>query len=142
EYHYVLGLLRVGRVIDAFTVISQPRQVVGLSESRRLGAAMAAHVRAGLAPANALPPTLSGVAQVAKAVVGATGTWTGHPTFRYEWRRCDLAGGACAPIAGATSGSYTPTDGDVGSSVVVALIGTNGYGSVTGVSAATAPVSA
>src|SRR5207247_2115450 len=62
------------------------------------------------------------------AVVGQTlscdpGTWTGSPTFAFEWLRDG------APIAGASSQQYTLTSADAGHSVACRVTGTNGGGS-------------
>jgi hypothetical protein len=95
-------------------------------------------------PANTSPPTISGAAQQGQTLTASPGSWSGTQpiSYGYEWRRCDSAGGSCAAIAGATASSYTLTGADVGSTLRVAVTGSNSAGSATAVSAATAVVQA
>ncbi len=47
------------------------------------------------------------------------GTWAGeegNPSF--QWQRCNVSGGECSNISGATSESYTPAAADVGKTLV------------------------
>ena len=37
------------------------------------------------------------------------GTWSGRPTFSYQWQQWNATYSVWAPIAGATSSAYTPT---------------------------------
>jgi hypothetical protein len=65
-------------------------------------------------------------------LTAATGTWTGSPTFTYQWQRCEsLTQNPCLPISGATAQTYTtiPTDGAFFIQVVVTA--TNGAGSIS-----------
>jgi YVTN family beta-propeller protein len=67
------------------------------------------------APENTFPPTISGTAQQGQTLTGHSGAWTNSPTaYGYQWLRCDASGEGCAPIAGATSFSYTLGAEDVG----------------------------
>jgi hypothetical protein len=95
-------------------------------------------------PANTSPPTISGAAQQGQTLTASPGSWSGTQpiSYGYEWRRCDSAGGSCAAIAGATASSYTLTSADVGSTLRVAVTGSNSAGSATAVSAPTAVVQA
>jgi hypothetical protein len=51
------------------------------------------------------------------------GTWTGTQpiSISYQWQRCDVNGGNCADVAGATGRDYALTSADVGRSVRVVV---------------------
>ena len=93
-------------------------------------------------PVNVSPPTISGTPQVGQTLTAqGAGIWTGNPfEFRFQWLRCDAAGGACAAIPGATAGTYVLTSGDVGAAIRVAVTARNAAGETTAVSAPSAPV--
>jgi len=98
---------------------------------------------AGRAAANAkpspkTPPTISGTAEVGLTLVATRGTWNGKPTsYQFQWNRCDATGNACVAIGSATAKIYTPTTGDIGHTLRVAVTAKNGSGSATASSAAT-----
>ena len=92
------------------------------------------------APKNTSPPVVSGTPRVGSVLTASPGSWSGSPTYGYQWRHCDAAGGACWAIAGATATTYTPTSNDVGATLRVAVTATNSAGSTVAVSAATAAV--
>jgi hypothetical protein len=71
-------------------------------------------------------PQLAGAPTAGTPLATTNGTWTGTPVFAYAWRRCDAAGGGCAPIAGADGASYTPTAEDVGSALRSRVTATQG----------------
>ncbi len=59
------------------------------------------------------------VAVQGQALTADAGAWTATPTsVTYQWERCNANGRICAPIAGATSASYTPTSADSGHELV------------------------
>lgn len=93
-------------------------------------------------PKNTAPPTVSGTDQAGSVLTASPGTWTGSPTFRYQWRRCDASGASCADVAGATATTFTLTSADVGATLRVAVTATNPFGSTTAVSAPTGVVQA
>ena len=90
-------------------------------------------------PANTVAPSIAGVARDGQALAANNGTWSGTPvvTFMRQWLRCDNTGASCAAIAGATTGIYTLTSSDVGSTIRVRVTGTNAGGSVIADSAQT-----
>jgi hypothetical protein len=57
-------------------------------------------------PASLIPPAVTGTGAVGQTLTCLPGRWTGGPQFAYQWTR----GGA--PIAGATSSTYTVTQED------------------------------
>jgi hypothetical protein len=91
-------------------------------------------------PGNTALPTISGSTVLGQVLAVTSGTWTGFPapTFSYQWQDCNSAGAACVNIAGANGPSYTLTQADVGSKVVVIITATNSGGSVAAATAATA----
>jgi hypothetical protein len=94
-------------------------------------------------PPNTQPPTISGTPTVGSTLTANPGTWTGTSvTFTYQWRRCDTAGNNCTAISGATNSTYVVASGDVGSTLRVAVTGTDATGPNTVVSAQTAAVTA
>ncbi|MDQ3933992.1 MAG: hypothetical protein M3340_05105 [Actinomycetota bacterium] len=97
---------------------------------------------AAIPPANTALPSVSGTPKAGHVLTSTTGTWTGSPAISYsrQWRRCDASGAACADIPGATGTTYELTNADVGSTVRVAVTGTNAGGSAGAASARTAVV--
>ena len=88
------------------------------------------------APVNSATPTITGTAQQGQTLTASTGTWSGSPTYAYQWLR---AGNA---ISGATANTYILTGADVGSVILVRVTATNSAGSPSSTSAATASVAA
>jgi hypothetical protein len=90
----------------------------------------------GPVPVNTSPPTVSGDMISGHQLTADPGKWTGNPTFTYQWRRCDSSGANCTDIPGATDKTYTVTDPDVGSAIIVHVTATSpGGGSATADSA-------
>ena len=86
-------------------------------------------------------PSITGTLRQGSLLTEVHGSWTNSPTsFAYQWMLCDAAGANCAPIAGATAQTYTPTATDVGATLVVRETATNAGGSGTAVSALTGTV--
>jgi hypothetical protein len=81
-----------------------------------------------VAPANSTIPTISGTAQDGSQLSATAGTWSGAPapTLGYQWLLCDATGASCAPIAGATEDTYTPTQvAQVGGTLRVRVTASN-----------------
>ncbi len=72
--------------------------------------------RGAAVPVNTTAPSLA----TAEAGVGVTvsvsnGLWSNSPlAYSYQWLECNIAGGECTPIVGATNQTYTPTSGNLG----------------------------
>ena len=96
----------------------------------------------GSAPANTSPPTVSGSAQSGQTLTASAGTWSGTQpiSYAYQWQRCDVSGGSCAGIAGATGATYVVASGDIGSTLRVAVTASNGFGQSTAASGPTPTV--
>ena len=78
------------------------------------------------APANTVPPAVSGTATVGSTLSCTTGTWTNSPTsYAYQW----LRGGV--NISGATSSSYMTVAADGGTSVSCRVMATNAAGNTS-----------
>jgi hypothetical protein len=83
-----------------------------------LGRAFVGHVP--LQPANTSRPTIAGIAYLGQLSTENHGSWTHNPTdFGYEWEDCDLVGGNCSAISGATGPTYTLTQADLGRTIRV-----------------------
>jgi hypothetical protein len=94
-------------------------------------------VTAAAAPANTVPPTISGIARQGQTLTAQNGSWTGTQpiAFAYRWRRCDSAGGACRGISGPRLQTYTLGARDVGHTVRVDVTATNTGGAASALSA-------
>jgi predicted secreted protein len=86
---------------------------------------------AGAAPVNSLLPSISGLLTNGTVLTAIEGTWSGAPTFTYQWR------GAGTPIGGATAKTYTLTGTEVGKAIDVIVTGTNTVGNASATSGAT-----
>lgn len=75
------------------------------------------------APTNSVAPVASGTAAVGSTLSCTTGTWTGSPSFTYQWKR----GGS--NISSATSSTYVLVSADAGQSIKCTVTGSNGGGS-------------
>ena len=84
-------------------------------------------------------PVISGATTAGQTLTGLPGAWSGTPpvSFGYQWERCT---GSCAPIAGATSSSYTLTRTDVRAKIALVVTATNSAGSAHATSAQVGPV--
>jgi hypothetical protein len=73
---------------------------------------------------------LAAAPQPGQTLAASGGRWSGAPSINlaFQWKRCDSAGANCAPIAGATSQTYTPTSADSGYAVRTTVTATNSLG--------------
>ena len=85
------------------------------------------------APVNSTPPSIPATATPGAALTCDPGSWSGSPSFAFEWLRDGAA------IAGAASAGYTVTDDDVGRAIVCRVTATNDGGSSTADSNAVVP---
>ena len=85
-------------------------------------------------PVNLTPPSIAseppGTAYVTGGLADEGGVWTATPApgtaVSVQWLRCDAAGQACAPIAGATTRNYTLAPADIGHTIRVQETASNG----------------
>ena len=66
------------------------------------------------APTNSIAPTISGSAIYGNELTASTGTWSGNPTYTYQWQSAETSGGSYSNIAFATSSTFTPNGEVVG----------------------------
>ena len=86
------------------------------------------------APVNTSPPVISGTTTVGQTLTAANGTWSGSPTFTYQWLRNG------ANISGATAGTYLLVSADATTNVSVTVTATNGVGNASATAAAVGPI--
>lgn len=90
----------------------------------------------GVLPANTAAPVVSGTPTEGQTLSVTNGTWSGSPTFSYQWKRDGVA------IYGAAASTYVLRASDVGFSISAAVTGTNASGSRTATSNSVGPVAA
>jgi Tol biopolymer transport system component/uncharacterized protein YukE len=81
------------------------------------------------APSNTADPVITGSPRTGQVLTASPGTWTGSPTYQYQWQRCDRDGDDCVDIARATSSRYTVAAADLGKTLIVVVTATNSVGS-------------
>jgi hypothetical protein len=114
---------------------------VGPADATQALLAAQRQLQEAFAVANTTAPTISGTQAQGQVVSVDEGAWTGAPSaFSYSWSRCDTSGANCAPIADASSNSYSVTAADGGSTLRVTVTGANSVSSQQGVSNATAVI--
>jgi hypothetical protein len=99
------------------------------------------------APVNtSLPSVLTPeTVQVGSGVAAQPGEWTapaeaGTIGYAYQWERCDSHGEDCAPITGAQSLTYTPTQGDQEHALRVQVTARDDDGATSAMSAPTSMI--
>lgn len=95
---------------------------------------------AASAPSNSAVPVVSGTTRTGSTLTATSGTWTGSPTFAYQWQRAATSGGSFTNIPSAISSLYDLTDADIDKYIRVSVVATNSVGSTTVLSAATSIV--
>jgi predicted secreted protein len=93
-------------------------------------------------PTNIILPAISGTVQDDETLTAFAGTWTGSPTFSYQWQQDASGNGVFANITGATGATFTPVTANVGNALRVIVTATNSAGTATATSAATVVVAA
>ncbi|MDO8187487.1 hypothetical protein Q7L71_17935, partial [Conexibacter sp. CPCC 205706] len=106
----------------SFTTATATNVSTALSGARNNGLAIVSYTPLA-APQVRVQPTLSGVAQVGRALTCELGTWTGSPSLTVAW----LRGGTA--IAGATSATYTLAEADAGQQLACQVTAANAAGS-------------
>ena len=132
-YGTIAGDPNAGRLLKATR--AQPRS--GASEEE---------VKATLKEQQELPtkteaPKLSGSPVVGITMGVSNGKWGNAPiAYGYQWEDCNSAGKECTAITGATNANYKVAESDVGHTLIAVVTVTNGGGSVTAETSASASV--
>jgi hypothetical protein len=92
------------------------------------------------APVNSVLPVVSGTTRTGSTLTATSGTWTGAPTFAYQWQRASTSSGTYSNIGSAINSTYVLTDSDIGKYIKVSVVATNGVGSASALSEATSVV--
>lgn len=96
----------------------------------------ATDIDGGNLPSNSVAPAITGTAQEGQTLTCSTGTWSGSPTYTYQWKRNGNN------IGGATSSTYLVALADVGQNILCTVTATNFVGSANANSNTVVPVSA
>ncbi len=91
------------------------------------------------APTNTVAPAVTGTTVQGSTLTSTTGTWTGSPTFAYQWMQDDGINPP-ATISGATAATRVLAASDVGFNIFCAVTATNGSGSASANSNEVGPI--
>jgi len=93
------------------------------------------------APSNQSPPSIDGSGDLNEIEAADVGIWSGLPdAYTYQWELCDGSGAKCADIVGATDPTYVPPVEDLGSTLRVRVVASNGIGSSAPIESAASAV--
>jgi hypothetical protein len=134
---YVLGVGNVGATLRVRVSASETGGTISQTSAASQPIAAEHH------PVSEGSPAVSGTGLKGHVLTATTGTWSGESliAYSYQWERCGESGESCSTISGATTSTYTLTEGDVASTLRVVVTATDEGGSTTVASSATATVS-
>jgi hypothetical protein len=136
-----LAAAQTDRALVVVQLLGVPNGRIASADAAKALAATQQHLQTAFTVANTAAPTINGEPTQGQSITVDEGSWTGAPsTYSYSWSRCDTSGANCAPIANATSSSYSLTSADAGSTVRVTVTGANSVSSQQGTSNPTATV--
>ncbi len=92
-------------------------------------------------PALSVSATVAGSPRVGGSLSMVLQPASVAPSAQVVWLRCDISGGACSPVNGVPTATYSPSTTDVGSTLAAVGVATNAEGTVAWMSLPTAPVS-
>jgi hypothetical protein len=123
---YTIGSADVSNVIRSVITATDANG----STDQESGITAAVTAAASLAPANTVPPTISGTPSNGQTLTVANGTFTGATpiTYTYAWQLCDATGNTCVPITGATASTYLLSSTAVGKTLRAIVTATNASG--------------
>jgi fibronectin-binding autotransporter adhesin len=84
-------------------------------------------------PVELIPPQAVGALTAGSQLIGSVGRWQGVGPlhFAFQWYVCDLLGGNCAAVKGATAATYTLAPSDVGDTIGLTVNATDLTGTVS-----------
>ena len=87
-------------------------------------------------------PSVLGAAAAGKLLTGLSGSWssTSDITYRYQWYRCNAAGGGCASIGGAHAPTYALGERDVGKTLGLTVRASDPTGTATAFASLVGPI--
>ncbi len=134
---YTLGSADVGKTVRVVVTASNS------AGSATAASSPTAVVAAPQAPANTVPPTISGTPQLGQTLTANPSSWTGSQpiTFTFQWLRCDQFGGGCGNISGGTNQTLQLTSADAGHAIRVRVRAKNPFGATSATTVPTAAVS-
>ena len=98
---------------------------IGWGKSQIDSWAGATDIDGGNSPSNSVAPAITGTAQEGQTLTCSSGTWSGSPTYTYQWKRNG------SNITSATNSTYTLVTADVGQTIKCTVTATNFIGSST-----------
>ncbi len=110
---------------------------VQVTASNIAGSASATSAASSVVVANTALPVVTGSTAVGGTLSASTGTWTGSPTYTYQWQHCNAQGTSCTAVTNATASTYPVALKDVGTTLRVVVTAHFTGGTLTATSAAT-----
>jgi hypothetical protein len=112
------------------------RTTSGGEQAVATSTATAAIISPDTSPESTNPPSIEGNATVGDTLSAVPGSWAGAEpiSYAYQWQSCNEEGEECANIQGATEGSYTLGEGDVGTTIRLEQTATDMHASTSATS--------
>jgi hypothetical protein len=112
-----------------------PNNNISWGKSQITSYSGATDIDGGNTPVNTVAPAITGTAQEGQTLTCSTGTWSGSPSYTYQWKRNG------SNIGSATNSTYTVVTADVGQSIKCTVTATNFIGSASADSNTVTPTS-
>jgi hypothetical protein len=112
-----------------------PNNNISWGKSQITSYSGATDIDGGNTPVNTVAPAITGTAQEGQTLTCSTGTWSGSPSYNYQWKRNG------SNIGSATNSTYTLVTADVGQSIKCTVTATNFIGSASADSNTVTPTS-
>jgi hypothetical protein len=112
-----------------------PNNNISWGKSQITSYSGATDIDGGNTPVNTVAPAITGTAQEGQTLTCSTGTWSGSPSYTYQWKRNG------SNIGSATNSTYTLVTADVGQSIKCTVTATNFIGSASADSNTVTPTS-
>jgi lamin tail-like protein/Big-like domain-containing protein len=113
----------------------------GVPDPKCAGSTVAFSFSASRSPLSIALPKVTGRTTVGRPVQADPGRWSpGVRDTEFQWLRCNLRGGRCAPIPKATDASYVLRVADIGRRLRVRVTVANRFGRSSALSTSTPPI--